>query len=118
MKELFLRRWSRAALRRGQGKAGNSSQDFPLLGRERALEAIGIDDLLALLRRHGAQVADRGSYHALPIRRQLQNLIMNLLYLSLLLRRQALPLPHAVHQLEHVLLLLWRKAREISQLLP
>jgi hypothetical protein len=47
---------------------------------------------------------------------------MNLLHPLPLLGSQAVPyspaVPHAIHQLQNVLLFLGRKAREISQLLP
>ena len=78
------------------------------------LESVGVDDLFALIGRHGRKVADRGIDHALPVRRKLPQLIANLQSLLLLLGSQMLPGFHAV---EHLQLLLRRQIGEMLQTL-
>lgn len=88
---------------------------------EHPLDAVGIDFLFALIGRHGAQFADLTSQQDPPVGRQLRHLVMNPQRSLLLFRTEALPglptLVKAIQQLQHVLLLRGRKARELSQLL-
>ncbi len=91
-----------------------SAHDLAFLIVEHAFESVGVDDLFALIGRHGRKVADCGSNHALPVRRQLPQLIANLQSLLLLLGSQMLPGFHAV---QHLQLLLRREIGETLQTL-
>jgi hypothetical protein len=82
---------------------------------EHALEAVGVDDLLALPGRHRSQIAHRRGDHAPSVGRKLAELPENLARLLLLLGRQMLPRLHAV---KHAQLLLGGQIGEMLQPLP
>jgi len=44
----------------GERQAGRAAKEIALLGRELALETVGLDDLLTLAHMQGAQVPDSG----------------------------------------------------------
>jgi hypothetical protein len=100
------------AFRRSERQAGGAAHHLTLLIGKHAFEAIRIDYLFALIRRHIAQVFNGCFDHALAIRRELAKLAVDLPSLLLLLRRQVLPSFHAV---KHAQLLLGRKIREMLQ---
>ena len=77
-----------------------------LLIGEHVLEALGVDDLLALLWGIAAGRALRVETMALPVGRKLLHLTENLPRLLFLLRRQMLP---GFHTVQHAQLLLRRQ---------
>lgn len=82
---------------------------------EIAFKAVGVDDLLALLGRHGTQISHRCAHHALAVRRKLTKLAVELARLILLLGSQMFP---RLHSVQHLQLPLRRETREMLQSLP
>lgn len=99
-----------SAVRCGERKPGGTSHHLALLVREHSFEAVGVDDLFPLVRRHSPQVIDGLVHHASTIGRKLLHLAEDLSRLLLLFRSQVLPCLHAV---QHAQLLLRRKTREM-----
>src|ERR1035438_5055733 len=98
-----------------QWQPDGCAHDVALFRGEHPFEPVGIDDFLALLRWHGAQVANRGSHHGAPLEGNLLHPAEDFTRLVLLFRRQVRPPVHVVYD---ALLLPRGKACEIMQLLP
>jgi len=88
---------------RGQGQAGGAVEQVALLRAEHALKTVGLDDALALLGRHGTQVANGGAHHGAALGRKVLHLVVDAARVLLLFRSQVLPDFHAV---QHALLLI------------
>ncbi len=104
-----------AALGWGQGQPCGSAHDVAFFRREHVSEAVGIDDQLSLIRRHGSQIAHCGGDHAPPLGRKLLHAVEQSPRFRLLARRQVFP---GFHAAEHALLHLRREARKMLQALP
>ena len=109
--------WCRLAwsiFRRSQGQAGRVAEQVTLLWRKLALETIGLDDLLTLARRHGAQIAD-GSSQPLPaVRWKVLETRIKLPRLLLLVRSEVFPRFHALQ--DAILLLRWKAIETLQPL--
>jgi hypothetical protein len=92
---------------------GRSAQDAAFFGRELVSELVGVDELVALCGRQAAHSADCPVDGLPAIGRQLPELLEELTRLLLLIGSQVLPGLHAV---EYALLLLWREAGKMLQL--
>jgi len=101
-----------AAFRRRQRQFGRAAQKFALLGREHSFETFGINHLLTLFRRHGAQAANRCAHHSAPVGWQLTELLEQLPRFALLFGGQVLP---GFHAIDNAVLLLRRQAVEVLQ---
>ena len=96
----------------GERKVGRSAEDEALPRRERALVLVRVNELVALFRRQVAHAADRLVDSLASIGRQLPELLKDLARMLFLILSQVLPGFHAV---EHVFLLLRRKAGKMLQ---
>ena len=94
-------------------QTGHFAHHVALVVGEHPLEAIGVDHFFALIRWHGAQIPNCGSYHSLAIGGQLLHLSEDLTCLLLLFGSEVLP---GLHTIQHAQLLLRWKVREVSQL--
>lgn len=99
-------------LRRGERELGDTAQDVSFLRRELALKAIGIDDLLALVGRHGPQITNRRLHHLPPFRGQALDLLKKLARMVLLFGSEVLP---GFHAIKNPLLLLGRQVVKTLQ---
>jgi hypothetical protein len=91
-----------------------SAHHLALLIREHTLEAVGIDDPLALLGRHWTQIVNGRGDRALAVGWKLLDLIENLPRLLFLFGREMFP---GFHPVQHAQLLLRRKTGEVIQAL-
>jgi hypothetical protein len=95
--------WGLSGLVTTIGRSERQTRGIPhqlaLLIREHSFEPIRIDDLLALIGRHGAEVINRGMDHPPPIGWKLPHLPEDLPCLLLLLGSQMFPGLHAVEDL-------------------
>ena len=98
----------------GKGQAGSAAEQVALLGRELALESLGLDNLLTLTGRHGAQIADGGLQLLSALRRDALKLRIELSRLLLLVRSQVLPGLHALQN--PVLLLRWETIKMLQSI--
>src|SRR6266404_1207818 len=96
----------------GERKVGRSAEDEALPRRERALVLVRVNELVALFRRQVAHAADRLIDGLAAVGRQLPELLKDLARMLFLILSQVLPGFHAV---EHVFLLLRRKAGKMLQ---
>jgi hypothetical protein len=101
--------------RSSQGKSGSAAHDLALLGRKHVFEARRVDDAVALIGRHGTQVAHGRADHALPVGRQLLHPAEHIARFGFLAGSEVLPGLHAV---QHALLLLRRKTGKVIEPLP
>ena len=98
---------------RRQRQAGGVVEQASLLGRELVSELIGVDELIALLRRHVAQSPNRSLDGVTPVWGQLVESPADFARLVLLIRSEVLPDFHPSKDL----VLLWsRQGREYPQL--
>ena len=98
-------RWRQWQLRR-------VAKHIPFLLRKLAFEARRLQNLLPLIRRHGAQIPDGRLHHLLPLRREVFPLPGKLARLLFLLWGQVLP---GFDSIEAALLLFGSQAVEVLQ---
>ena len=107
-----LRRSALQAVARGQRKMGGSAEDDALLQRKRMRVLVGVDELVTLVGRQAAHVADGAVDRLAAVGRQLFELVKELAAAFLLLRGQVLPGFHAV---QDAFLLLSGQAGKVLQ---
>jgi hypothetical protein len=112
---ILFRRFGWQAFARSERKAGRPAEQAAFPRRELIPVFVGIDEPVALFRRHAAHAANRPVDGLTAVGRQLFELLKELARLLLLIGRQVLPGSHAV---EHALLLLRRQAGKMLQPLP
>lgn len=95
-----------------QREVRGSAEQATFIGRERAPELVGVDELVALFRTEAAHAADRSVHGLATVRRQLPELLEELPRLLLLVLRQVFP---GFHPVKHALLLLRRQAGKTLQ---
>src|SRR5581483_4780994 len=100
---------------RGEGQLRDAIEHVALLRGEHVLIAPRIEYLLALVRRHLAQVADSVLHHVPAAGWQFLHALVEAACILLLLRRQVFP---GFHSIQNPVLLLRRKAAELLQALP
>lgn len=97
----------------GEGEAGGVVEQTALLGRKPVSELIGVDELIALLRRHVAQSSNRPLDGLTSVWGQLMESTADVARPVLLIRSEVLP---DFHPSKDAILLLSRQGREYPQL--